>query len=154
LSYCYKWIISKIQPTHLAQKDKHVPPVESRDENEQQDLISVKRDESKDNIVDDWLIEHFKNKLKKAAAIIGALNKPLPLYCGIIEEDEDSAKEEIVLHNQKYISVQIFTRGGYLPTTFHEQHVFTIDKFISWIIKERKDRNMILQCIEAVENSI
>jgi hypothetical protein len=117
-------------------------------------LVSIKRDESKDNIVDDWLIEHFKNKLKKAAEIIGALNKPLPLYCGIIEEDEDSAKEEIVLHNQKYISVQIFTRGGFLPTTFHEQHVFTIDKFISWIIKERKDRNMILQCIEAVENSI
>ncbi len=140
--------------THLAQKNKHIPPIDSGGENEQQNLVSVERDESKDNIVDDWLIEHFKNKLKKAAAIISGLNRPLPLYCGIIEEDEDSAKEEIVLHNQKYISVQIFTRGGYLPTTFHEQHVFTIDKFISWIVKEKKDREMILQCLTAINDSI
>jgi hypothetical protein len=47
----------------LAQKDKHIPPIESRDENEQQNLVSIKLDESKDNIVDDWLIEHFKKKL-------------------------------------------------------------------------------------------
>ena len=106
---------------------------------------------TQDTIVDEWLVENFRNKLKKAAVIASALNKPLPLYNNIIEESEDSAKEEIVLHNQKYITVQTFTRGGFLPTSFQEQHIFTIDKFIAWTIKERKDREIILQCIDILE---
>lgn len=106
---------------------------------------------NQDTVVDDWLVENFRNKLKKAAVIVSTLNKPLTLYNNIIEENEDSAKEEIVLHNQKYITVQTFTRGGFLPTSFQEQRIFTIDKFIPWIIKERRDRNMILQCLETLD---
>ena len=106
---------------------------------------------TQDTIVDEWLVENFRNKLKKAAVIASALNKPLTLYNNIIEESEDSAKEEIVLHNQKYITVQTFTRGGFLPTSFLEQHIFTIDKFITWTINERKDRKIILQCLHALE---
>jgi translation elongation factor EF-Ts len=106
---------------------------------------------NQDTIVDEWIVENFRNKLKKAAVIASALNKPLALYNNIIEENEDSAKEEIVLHNQKYITVQTFTRGGFLPTSFQEQHIFTIDKFITWAIKERKDRKIILQCLHALE---
>ena len=83
--------------------------------------------------------------------IVSTLNKPLTLYNNIIEESEDSAKEEIVLHNQKYITVQTFTRGGFLPTRFQEQHIFTIDKFIAWTINERKDHEIILQCIDTLE---
>jgi hypothetical protein len=138
----------------LTHKFKRIAPNDRKDKKEQNNLISINEKESKESIVDEWLIEHFKNKLRKAAAMIGSLNRPLALYYGIIEESEDSAKEEIVLHNQKYITVQIFTRGGFLPTNFHEQHVFTIDKFISWIVKERKNREMILQCLAAVEDSI
>ena len=106
---------------------------------------------TQDTIVDEWLVENFRNKLKKAAVIASALNKPLALYNNIIEESEDSAKEEIVLHNQKYITVQTFTRGGFLPTIFQEQHIFTIDKFIAWTINKRKDREIILQCIDTLE---
>ena len=106
---------------------------------------------TQDTIVDEWLVENFRNKLKKAAVIASALNKPLTLFNNIIEENEDSAKEEIVLHNQKYITVQTFTRGGFLPTSFQEQHIFTIDKFIAWTIKERKDHEIILQCIDTLE---
>ena len=106
---------------------------------------------NQDTIVDEWLVENFRNKLKKAAVIVSTLNKPLALYNNIIEENEDSAKEEIVLHNQKYITVQTFTRGGFLPTSFQEQHIFTIDKFIAWTIKERKDHEIILQCIDTLE---
>jgi translation elongation factor EF-Ts len=106
---------------------------------------------NQDTIVDEWLVENFRNKLKKAAVIVSTLNKPLTLYNNIIEENEDSAKEEIVLHNQKYITVQTFTRGGFLPTSFQEQHIFTIDKFITWTINERKDRKIILQCLYALE---
>lgn len=138
----------------MTHKYKRIPRNDNEDEKEQNNLISINGNESKESIVDEWLIEQFKNKLKKAATIVGNLNKPLALYCGIIEESEDSAKEEIVLHNQKYITVQVFTRGGYIPTRFHEQYVFTIDKFISWIIKERKNREMILQCLAAVDGSI
>ena len=138
----------------MTHKYKRIPRNDNEEEKEQNNLISIIDNESKESIVDEWLIEQFKNKLKKAATIVGNLNKPLALYCGIIEESEDSAKEEIVLHNQKYITVQVLTRGGYIPTSFHEQYVFTIDRFISWIIKERKNRDMILQCLAAVEGSI
>ena len=106
---------------------------------------------TQDTIVDEWIVENFRNKLKKAAVIVSTLNKPLTLYNNIIEESEDSAKEEIVLHNQKYITVQTFTRGGFLPTSFQEQHIFTIDKFIAWTINERKDHEIILQCIDTLE---
>jgi hypothetical protein len=111
-------------------------------------LLAAKEKDFKDSIVDEWLIEHFRNKLKNAAAVIDGLNKPLALYSNVLEESEDAAKEEIVLHNQKYITVQIFTRGGFIPTSFQEQYIFTIDKFIWWILKERKNRRaMILQCL-------
>ena len=137
----------------MTHKYKRIPRNDNEDGKKPTNLISINGNDSKESIVDERLIEQFKNKLKKVATIVGNLNKPLALYCGIIEESEDSAKEEIVLHNQKYITVQVFTRGGYLPTSFHEQYVFTIDKFISWIIKERKNREMILQCLVAVDDS-
>jgi hypothetical protein len=134
-------------------KDNHITL--SNKEEKQNKLLSVDEEKSKDSIVDEWLIEHFRNKLKKATAVVNRLNKPLALYSNILEESEgDAAKEEIVLHNQKYITVQIFTRGGFIPTSFEEQHIFTIDKFISWIIQERKNgsRKMILQCLETLQN--
>jgi hypothetical protein len=121
---------------------------------EQNNLISINERNHTDSIVDDWLIEHLKNRLKKVATIVGSRNRPLVLYSGILDENEESATEEIVLHNQKYITIQIFTRGGFIPTSFHEQHVFTIDKFISWIVSERKDREMMLQCLAALDDSL
>ena len=140
--------------THLAHKFRHATPNDKDVQKELNNLISINIKESKESIINEWLIEHFKNKLKKAATVAGTLNRPLVLYYGMIEESEGSAKEEIVLHNQKYITVQIFTRGGFLPTSFHEQYVFTIDKFISWMIRERKNREMILQCLTTVNDSI
>jgi hypothetical protein len=121
---------------------------------EQNNLISINERNHKDSIVDDWLIEHLKNRLKKVATIVGSQNRPLVLYSGILDENEDSATEEIVLHNQKYITIQTFTRGGFIPTSFHEQHVFTIDKFISWVVRERKDREMMLHCLAALDDSL
>lgn len=138
----------------MTHKFRHITPNDKEVEKELNNLIFLNIKESKESIVNEWLIEHFKDKLKKAATLAGTLNRPLVLYYGIIEESGDSAKEEIVLHNQKYITVQILTRGGYLPTSFHEQYVFTIDKFISWIVKERKNREMILQCLTAINDSI
>jgi hypothetical protein len=121
---------------------------------EQNNLISIDERNHKDSIVDDWLTEHLKNRLKKVATIVGSQNRPLVLYSGILDENEDSATEEIVLHTQKHITIQIFTRGGFIPTSFHEQHVFTIDKFISWIVREREDREMMLHCLAALDDSL
>ncbi|MFZ0742438.1 MAG: hypothetical protein WAM54_12665 [Nitrososphaeraceae archaeon] len=138
----------------MTHKFKRTGPSDKEEGNERNKLISIDERDFKESIVDDWLIEHFKNKLKKAATIVGTQNRPLALYSGIIEENEDSATEEIVLHNQKHITVQIFTRGGFLPTSFDAQYVFTIDKFISWIVKERKNRDMMLQCLAALDDSL
>jgi hypothetical protein len=140
---CY--LTHKIRRSHY--NDKEVGT-------EQNNLISINEGSHKDSIVDDWIIEHLKNRLKKVVTIVGSQNRPLVLYSSILNENEDSATEEIVLHNQKYITIQIFTRGGFIPTSFHEQHVFTIDKFISWIVRERKDREMILQCLAALDDSL
>jgi tRNA nucleotidyltransferase (CCA-adding enzyme) len=139
---------------YLTHKFKRTHPNDKKVETKQNNLISINEKEHKDNIVDDWLVERLKNRLKKIVTIVGTQNRPLVLYSGIIDESEDSATEEIVLHSQKYITIQIFTRGGFLPTSFHEQHVFTIDKFISWIVKERKDREMISQCLAALDDSL
>ena len=139
---------------YLTHKFKRTGPSDKEEGNERNKLISINERDFKESIVDDWLIEHFKNKLKKAATIVGTQNRPLALYSGIIEENEDSATEEIVLHNQKHITVQIFTRGGFLPTSFDAQYVFTIDKLISWIGKERKNREMMLQCLAALDDSL
>lgn len=112
---CY--LTHKIRRSHHNDKDVGT---------EQNKLISINERNHKDSIVDDWLIEHLKNRLKKVTTIVGSQNRPLVLYSGIIDENEDSATEEIVLHNQKYITIQIFTRGGFIPTSFHEQHVFIL----------------------------
>lgn len=107
--------------------------------------------ETEKAIVDKWLIEHFRNKLKMAVALVTKLNRPLTLYSKTLEESEDSAEEIIVLQTQKYITVQIFARGGFIPTTFQEQRIFTIDKFISWVMEKRKSKEIILQCLEVLE---
>ena len=80
----------------MTHKYKRIPRNDNEDGKKRNNLISINGNESKESIVDEWLIEQFKNKLKKVATIVGNLNKPLALYCGIIEESEDSAKEEIV----------------------------------------------------------
>lgn len=139
---------------YLTHKIRRSHPNDKKVGTEQNNLISIDEVEHKDRVLDDWLIEHLKGRLKKVATIVGTLDRPLVLYSGIIDENEDSATEEIVLHNQKYITIQIFTRGGFIPTSFHEQHVFTIDKFISWVVKERKDREMMLQCLAALDDSL
>jgi hypothetical protein len=50
---------------------------------------------TQNTIVDEWLVENFRNKLKKAAVIASALNKPLALYNNIIEESEYRQKKKL-----------------------------------------------------------
>ena len=74
------------------------------------------------------------------------------MYRRTIEENEVSIEEEIATVSEKYVVVQIFTHGGYLPVLFREQHIFTSDEFPYWIIK--RSRNMVLHCLENIDEFI
>ena len=99
-------------------------------------------------VVEEWLITMFMNKLRKASIIAGRKG-PYPLYRCIVEESEDAVQEEVATVIDKYVIVQVFTYGGFLPCTFQKQSVFTLDKFTRVMLK--RNRNLILQCLENLE---
>lgn len=99
--------------------------------------------------LDEFLIKKFKEKIEKILLISNNNNYPIILYRRTIEENEVSIEEEIASVSEKYVIIQIFTHGGYLPVLFREQHVFTSDEFIYWILK--RSRSMLLQCLENID---
>ena len=99
--------------------------------------------------LDEFLIEKFKEKMNKILLISNKNNHPIILYRRTIEENEVSIEEEIASVSEKYVIIQIFTHGGYLPVLFREQHIFTPDEFIYWILK--RSRSMLLQCLENID---
>ncbi|HET8856464.1 MAG TPA: hypothetical protein VFT83_06030 [Nitrososphaeraceae archaeon] len=99
--------------------------------------------------LDEFLIEKFKEKMNKILLISNKNNHPIVLYRRTIEENEVSIEEEIASVSEKYVIIQIFTHGGYLPVLFREQHIFTPDEFIYWILK--RSRSMLLQCLENID---
>ena len=90
----------------------------------------------------------FMNKLRKAS-IIASRKGPYTLYRYIVEESEDAVQEEVATVTDKYVVVQVFTYGGFLPCNFQKQSVFTLDKFTRVMLK--RNRNLILQCLENLE---
>ncbi|HEX6293566.1 MAG TPA: hypothetical protein VFZ46_00300 [Nitrososphaeraceae archaeon] len=99
--------------------------------------------------LDEFLIEKFKEKMNKILLISNKNNHPIVLYRRTIEENEVSIEEEIASVSEKYVIIQIFTHGGYLPVLFREQHIYTPDEFIYWILK--RSRSMLLQCLENID---
>lgn len=99
--------------------------------------------------LDEFLIEKFKEKMNNILLISNKNNHPIVLYRRTIEENEVSIEEEIASVSEKYVIIQIFTHGGYLPVLFREQHIYTPDEFIYWILK--RSRSMLLQCLENID---
>ena len=99
--------------------------------------------------LDEFLIKKFKEKMEKILLISNKNNHPIVLYRRTIEENEVSIEEEIASVSEKYVIIQIFTHGGYLPVLFSEQHIFTPEEFIYWILK--RSRSMLLQCLENID---
>jgi hypothetical protein len=99
--------------------------------------------------LDEFLVKKFTEKIEKIILISNKNNHPIVLYRRTIEENESSIEEEIATVSEKYVVIQIFTHGGYLPVLFREQHIFTSDEFIYWILK--RSRSMLLQCLENIE---
>jgi len=102
--------------------------------------------------LDEFYIKKFKEKIEKMLLISNKNNHPLVLYRRTIEENDVSIEEEIGTVSERYVVVQIFTHGGYLPVLFREQHVFTPEEFPYWIIK--RSRSMLLQCMENMDDFI
>lgn len=99
--------------------------------------------------LDEFLVKKFREKIEKILLISNKDEHPVILYRRTIEENEVSIEEEIASVSEKYVIIQIFTHGGYLPVLFREQHIFTPDEFIYWILK--RSRSMLLQCLENID---
>jgi Icc-related predicted phosphoesterase len=102
--------------------------------------------ENREKIIEEWLIEKFRDKLRKASIISGRKDTPFVLYRNILEESEDALEEEVATVNEKYVVVQVFSHGGFLPTSFQKQQIFTLDKFIRRVLKS--NRVLLLQCLD------
>lgn len=102
--------------------------------------------------LDEVIIKKFEEKIEKVLLISNKNNHPVVLYRRTIEENEVSIEEEIASVSEKYVVVQIFTHGGYLPVLFREQHIFTPGEFPYWIIKRSK--SMVLHCLENIDEFI
>ena len=103
--------------------------------------------------LDDWVIERFTEKLKKASIIASRLAKPLLLYRKTLEESECATEEEIAtLVSERYVLVQVYTQGGFIPLSFQQQYVFSVDEFPKWIMK--RSRELVLQCLETIDDEL
>jgi hypothetical protein len=102
--------------------------------------------------LDEVLIKKFEEKIENVLLISNKNNYPIVLYRRTIEENEVSIEEEIASVSEKYVVVQIFTHGGYLPVLFREQHIFTPEEFPYWIIK--RSRSMVLHCLDNIDEII
>jgi hypothetical protein len=103
--------------------------------------------------LDDWVIERFREKLKKASIIASRLAKPLILYRKTLEESECATEEEIAtLVSERYVLVQVYTQGGFIPLSFQQQYVFSVNEFPKWMMK--RSRELVLQCLETMDDEL
>ena len=115
----------------------------------QRTSLQKNRLDEKQAVIEEWVITVFTDKLNRASIIAGQKGKPYILYRNTIEESEDVVQEEVATVIDKYVVVQLFTYGGFLPSSFQKQNVFTLDKFTRVMLKRK--RNLILQCLENLE---
>lgn len=108
--------------------------------------------EEKQVIVEDWLMDILMDKLRKASTIVSQKDIPFILYRNIIEESDTCVQEEVATLVEKYVVIQVFSYGGFIPSSFQRQHVFTIDRFTRLIL--RKNSALFFQCLESLKNSI
>jgi hypothetical protein len=118
--------------------------------------LSVRSDrdacEEKQVIVEDWLMDILIDKLRKASTIIGRKDIPFILYRNIIDESDTCVQEEVATLVEKYVVIQVFSYGGFIPSNFQSQHVFTIDRFTRLIL--RKNSALFFQCLESLKTAL
>jgi hypothetical protein len=118
--------------------------------------LSIHRDrdacEEKQVIVEDWLMDILIDKLRKASTIVSRKNTPFILYRTILDESDSCVQEEVATLVEKYVVIQVFSYGGFIPSTFHSQHVFTIDRFTRLILKT--NTALFFQCLESLKTAL
>jgi hypothetical protein len=102
--------------------------------------------------LDEWLVETFRDRLRKASVVSRNKNKPILLYRNAIEEVEYAAEEEIATVNEEHVIVQVLTHGGFIPPSFQQQYVFNLDEFTKWIMN--RSRELFFQCLENIDEQI
>jgi hypothetical protein len=108
--------------------------------------------EEKQVIVEDWLMDILMDKLRKASTIVSQKDIPFILYRNIIEESDTCVQEEVATLVEKYVVIQIFSYGGFIPSSFQRQHVFTIDRFTRLIL--RKNSALFFECLESLKRAL
>jgi hypothetical protein len=118
--------------------------------------LSVRSDrdasEEKQVIVEDWLMDILIDKLRKASTIVSQKEIPFILYRNIIDESDTCVQEEVATLVEKYVVIQVFSYGGFLPSNFQRQYVFTIDRFTRLIL--RKNSALFFQCLESLKTAL
>jgi hypothetical protein len=79
--------------------------------------------------LDSWVMNRLRDRLRKASIIAARTGRPVVLYRHMIEEMEYSAEKEIATINEQYVVVQVITHSGFIPPNFHQQYVFTFERF-------------------------
>jgi hypothetical protein len=108
--------------------------------------------EEKQVIVEDWLMDILMDKLRKASTIVSQKDIPFILYRNIIEENDTCVQEEVATLVEKYVVIQVFSYGGFIPSSFQRQHVFTIDRFTRLIL--RKNSALFFECLESLKTAL
>lgn len=108
--------------------------------------------EEKQVIVEDWLMDILMDKLRKASTIVSQKDIPFILYRNIIEESDTCVQEEVATLVEKYVVIQVFSYGGFIPSSFQRQHVFTIDRFTRLIL--RKNSALFFECLESLKTAL
>ena len=103
-------------------------------------------------IVEDWLIDILVDKLRKASTIVSQKKIPFILYRNIVEESDSCVQEEVATLADKYVVVQLFSYGGFIPSSFQRQHVYTIDRFTRIILK--KNSVLFFECLENLKTAL
>lgn len=117
----------------------------------QSNIIKQSTQEEEQNmIIKQWLTERLKDKLQRATILSLHHHKPILLFRKSIEESDNAVEEEIIYLTGSHTVHMICAHGGFIPSTFKTIEVFTLDKFIKWIIQE-KNKDVLLECIEGLE---
>ena len=99
--------------------------------------------------LDKWLGERFLDKLRKASLLAASEGKPFILYRNIIDETGYAVQEEVGIVSEKYVVVEVFTYGGFLPSTFQQQYVFTLSEFPKWMMQ--RNHEIFFRCVHNLE---
>lgn len=102
--------------------------------------------------LDKWVGERFLDKLRKASLLVACVGKPFILYRNIIEETGDAVQEEVGIVSENFVVVEVFTYGGFLPSTFQQQYVFALSEFPKWMMQ--RSHEIFLRCVNNLEEII